>query len=143
MIKITNSIETPEWRNKLPRPVITVMHSMSNLEITEFVRIAVEAGHLKAVLDGLPEGSIPDTSRDCYEVVREGDTFYPDPFMPEAGSKLSTLERATFHARALAKEKEGGYRIMKVEHVIRSWEKMEYQPILVSKGLQIQVDEKY
>lgn len=120
MIKTTNSIETPEWRSKLPRPVITVMHSMSSLEITEFVRVAIEAGHLKAVLGGLPGGYIAPMREEApYEVLRVGEPFYSYPFKGILGGQ-SAEERAIENAKKRAQYREGTYRVVKTVYMIES-----------------------
>jgi len=94
---------------------------VGSLEITEFVRVAVETGHLKAVLDGLPESYfIPMNEEEAsYEVLRTGELFYPDPFKGTLSGK-SAKQRAIENAKKQAQCKEGTYRVVKIVYLIES-----------------------
>ena len=120
MIKTTNSIETPEWRNKLPRPVITVMHSMSNLEITEFVKAAVETGHVKAILEGLPEEYFMDARSNYYMVSKDGGLAPKYVHTCKTKHYKSAFESAYEEAERLARKEPGLYRVLRLVRTIRS-----------------------
>lgn len=122
MIKVMKSTDDPRYSGKTgPRPILNVTHGISSLEITEFVKVAVETGHLKAVLEGLPESySIPMNEEEApYEVLRTGELFYPDPFKGTLGGQ-SAKQRAIENARKQAQCKEGTYRVVKTVYLIES-----------------------
>lgn len=122
MIKVMKSTDDPRYSGKTgPRPILNVTHGISSLEITEFVKVAVETGHLKAVLEGLPESYfIPMNEEEApYEVLRTGELFYPDPFKGTLGGQ-SAKQRAIENARKQAQCKEGTYRVVKTVYLIES-----------------------
>ena len=119
MIKTTNSIKTPEWRSRPLRPVITVAHSMSSLEITEFVKVAVETGHLKAILEGLPESYFTDARNNCYMVSKDGGQA-PKHLHRKVGDYKLAIDSAYDEAMRLAKKEPGVYRILKQVGVVKS-----------------------
>lgn len=122
MIKVMKSTDDDRYSNKTSsRPLLYVTHGVGSLEITEFVRVAVETGHLKAVLNGLPESYfIPmNEEKASYEVLRTGELFYPDPFKGTAFGQ-SAKQRAIEYARKQAQCKEGTYRVVRTEYLIES-----------------------
>jgi len=120
MIKTTSSIETPEWRSKQPRPVITVAHAMGSLEITEFVKVAVETGHLKAVLAGLPEEYSTDARGGCYMVGKDRGQAPQDLHIWKDGDSKSAMDSAYEEAERLAKKEPGVYRILRQVGIVKS-----------------------
>jgi len=120
MIKTTNSIETPEWGSGLPSPVITVKHSMDSLEITELVRVAVETGYIKAVLEGLPEDYFMDARDNYYMVSKDGGQAPEHVHLRKSKDYKSAFESAYEEAKRLAKKEPGLYRVLRIVRTIRS-----------------------
>lgn len=121
MIKVTKSTDDPRYSDKTnPRPVFNVTHAISSLEITEFVKVAVETGHLKAVLDGLPENYFTDARDNYYVVSKEGGSVSTHVYSYEEGSNISPFESACEDARERASVSPGTYRVMRIVYEIAS-----------------------
>ena len=121
MIKVMKSTDDPRYSGKTgPRPILNVTHAMGSLEITEFVRIAVETGHLKAVLEGLPKEYSTDARGGCYMVGKDRGQAPQDLHIWKDGDSKSAMDSAYEEAERLAKREPGVYRILRQVGIVKS-----------------------
>lgn len=122
MIKVMKSTDDPRYSGKTgPRPILNVTHGISSLEITEFVKVAVETGHMKAVLAGLPEEYFMDAQGSNYYMVSKDGGLAPKYVHTyKTEHYKSAFESAYEEAERLARKEPGIYRVLRLVRTIRS-----------------------
>lgn len=120
MIKITSIKNNPNYIK--PYVMVSITQAFQSSDLTHIVKQAVETGHLKAILSGLPEEYFQDARDNTYMVSKDNGRAPSYVHSWKEGSYKSAFESACEEADRLARKEPGTYRVLRIVRTIKSKE---------------------